>query len=262
MSAGKLTIAVCQPGVIPESHDEALAMVSHVLSDAEGCDLVVLPELALCGYGNPERIRRLATPADGQFVASLCDAARNAGIGLVAGLAEKDDEVLYNAAIAINADGTFAGIYRKVNLWGAYENGLFAVGAPPPVIDMRGFRIGLLICHDVDYPETARDLALRGADLLVVLSATNKRYHLVADMVVPTRAYENVLFVAYADAAGIDGAFRFLGRSRIVAPDTGIRAALPDASPGLARATIRREDLEEFRQAHPYLRNRKTDVYF
>ncbi len=77
-----------------------------------------------------------------------------------------------------------------------------------------------------------------------------------------SRAYENVLFAAYADAAGIDGAFSFLGRSRIVAPDTGIRAALPDASPGLARATIRREDLEEFRQAHPYLRNRKTDVYF
>ncbi|WP_445678884.1 nitrilase-related carbon-nitrogen hydrolase [Radicibacter daui] len=255
MSLTRLDVAICQPGPPPNTPEEALSLVRRWLEKGPKGGLLVMPELALCGYGDAQRTRQLAAPLDGSFITSLRQIVREAGTGLVAGFAEKSANVLYNAVLAIDETGEIAGIYRKVNLWGEHEKGLFTVGAPSPPIRWGAFTLGLLVCHDLDFPETARDLVRRGADVLVAASATNHRYGLVAEKVVPTRAYENVSYIVYADAAGPDGDFHFLGESRIVAPDTSLLARLPGQAPGITQARLSAATLADMRQRHPYLQN-------
>ncbi|MCL6707201.1 hypothetical protein M8R20_09325 [Pseudomonas sp. R2.Fl] len=250
-----LKICVAQPAGPPQDHGDALRMVAGFLEQSAGADLLALPELALCGYGDAERIRRMAAAVDSAFLRDLGSLSKRNGTGLIAGLALREGETLYNAAVAIGADGEISGIYRKVNLWGPYENGLFTTGAPSPVIAWNGLNIGMLICHDLDFPATARDLVLRGADTLVVLSATNHRYRIVADAVAPARAYENVSYVVYADAAGEDGSFTFLGHSRIIAPDGTVLARLDETRPAMARGELDAEEIAKCRSRHPYLEN-------
>ncbi|MGQ9368282.1 nitrilase-related carbon-nitrogen hydrolase [Azospirillum sp. ST 5-10] len=254
MTPGRLDVRVAQPDGPPAGHDAALDMVARTLRAAAGADLLVLPELALCGYGDAERVRRLAVGRDSDVVGRLRSLAAAAGTGLVAGFAERDGATLYNAAVAIAGDGALAGVYRKLNLWGDHERALFAPGAPSPVLPWNGFALGFLICHDLDGPETARDLVRRGADTLLALSATNDGYAVIPDALVRARAYENVSYLVYADAAGRDGDFVFRGHSRIVAPDGTVLAALDGTRPALAGARLTAAALAGWRRRHPYLR--------
>lgn len=256
-----LRIAIAQNGTPPESHDEALALLEHAVAGAPEADLIVLPELALCGYGEAARVHRLAVAQDSPVIAQVRDLARRAAKGFVLGYAEAADGVLYNAALAIGPDGDIRGNYRKVNLWGSYERGLFTPGMPSPVMAWGGLKLGLLICYDLEFAEAARDLVLRGADTLVVISATSRPYSVVPEMLVPARGYENGCHVVYANAVGRDAAFNFIGMSRITAPDGSVLAAATSEGPALIAAEVKRSTVEEWRAGHDYLADRRPDLY-
>lgn len=252
MKETSLRVRVAQPDRIPESHEDALTMVAALLRDCPDIDLLVLPELALCGYGDGGRIRRLATEANSAFIDDLRRLVEASGTGLIAGHALRDGETLYNCAMAIRPGQEANVIYRKVHLWGTYEKSLFAPGVPSPVFRWNGLTLGMLICHDLDYARTAADLVARGADVIIVLSATNHRYGIIADHVVPARAYENVSYVVYADAAGTDGDFEFLGHSRLVGPDGAVLASIGSQRSAQADAVLSVAELGKWRQRHPY----------
>lgn len=252
MTAGTLTVRVAQPDGPPSSHEAALAMVAGFLSTCDGVDLLVLPELALCGYGDGDRIRDLAVEENSAFLTALHSLVESSGTGLIAGLAMRQGETLYNCAIAIAPGQGTKAIYRKVHLWGDHEGGLFRPGTPSPVFEWNGLHLGLLICHDLDYPETAADLVARGADVIVVLSATNQHYGIIAECLVPARAYENVSYVVYCDACGPDGPFAFLGHSRLVAPNGNVLSKVEDQRPATADAVLSLATVREWRQRHPY----------
>jgi len=254
-------IAAAQLDAPPNDHAGALALLERTLASAGEAELVVLPELALCGYGDPARIRRLAVPLDHAFVGEVAAVARRAGKGLIAGYAERDGDVLYNAALAIGPDGAMRGNYRKAHLWGGYERDLFAPGTPSPVMPWGPLHLGLLICYDLEFPEAARDLALRGADTLVVISATSVPYDVVPEALVPARGYETGCHVVFANWAGSDGGFEFLGASRITAPDGEVLAAAPGQGGALAAATVGRGRVVAWRGGHGYLADRRPDLY-
>lgn len=256
-----LHIAVAQTDAPPESHDEAIAMLERAASGAPEADLVVLPELALCGYGDADRIRRLAAPLDSDFVHRIRDVARRAGKGLIAGYAEQADDRRYNSALAIGPDGAVRGNYRKVNLWGPHERALFAPGTPSAVMEWGGLKLGLLICYDLEFAEAARDLVLRGADTLIVISATSRPYSVVPDVLVPARGYENGCHVVYANVVGRDAAFDFIGMSRITAPDGSVLAAATDEGAALIVAEVKRATVDAWRAGHDYLADRRSDLY-
>jgi 5-aminopentanamidase len=255
-----LIIAVAQPDVAPRSHDEALALLAREIERAGSADLLVLPELFLCGYSDPAQVSRLATPVDSTFIAAVRDLARHARTGLILGHAERDGDTLFNVALAIGADGTLRSTYRKTHLWGGYEKGLFAPGSPSPVLAWGPLNLGLLICYDLEFPEAARALALRGADTLVVISATSFPYHVVPDRLVPARAYENGCFAVFANWAGVHDSFTFIGRSCIAGPDGAVMAdGRQDAS--TIRATLSAERLHRWRADHSYLADRRPHLY-
>lgn len=255
-----LNIAIVQPGTPPESHDAAITLLERAVAAAPKADLIVLPELALCGYGDAERVRRLAVAQDAPFIGRVRELARRAGTGFIAGYAEHAEGVRYNAALAVGPDGAIRGNYRKVNLWGPYEKGLFAPGAPSPVMAWGALTLGLLICYDLEFADAARDLVLRGADTLVVISATSHPYRVVPEVLVPARGYENGCHMVYANAAGRDGAFNFIGMSRITAPDGSALAAAGDG-PTVIEAALGRATIDAWRVGHDYLADRRPDLY-
>ena len=144
-----------------------VAHVREALSDLEA-DLIVLPELFNTGYQfvSEGEARDLAEPIpDGETCAALIHLACERGTHIAAGIAERDGEAIYNACVLVGPEGC-VGRYRKLHLFYEEKRWFQPGQAPPPVFDVDGVRLGLMICFDWIFPETARMLALQGADIL------------------------------------------------------------------------------------------------
>ncbi|WP_232668246.1 nitrilase-related carbon-nitrogen hydrolase [Pseudonocardia sp. TRM90224] len=170
-----VTVAAVQvPAAMGERDPgRALAMLTAAVRDAagRGARLVVLPELAACGYTfrDAAEARAAAEPlASAPTVARLRELSRDLGCVLVAGLAELgDDGEVYNTAVLVEGGQVRAG-YRKVHLWGG-EAELFRPGTQPPaVVDTAAGRVGVMICYDLEFPEWVRLAAEAGAEIVAV----------------------------------------------------------------------------------------------
>ncbi|MCK1797796.1 carbon-nitrogen hydrolase family protein [Streptomyces sp. XM4193] len=223
-----LRIALYQgPGGVPESRHAALDALERAAAKAAaaGAALLVTPELSLTGYALGEGVRAAAEPADGPSARALSAVAARHRIALVHGYPELDGDTVYNSAQLIGGDGTTLANYRKTHLFGDFEKSAFAPGAEPVVqAELSGVRLGLLICYDVEFPETVRAHALAGTQLLLVPTALMRPYEFVPQTLVPARAWENQLYLAYANRYGTEGDLTFAGLSALAAPDGTVRA--------------------------------------
>ncbi|WP_211103772.1 carbon-nitrogen hydrolase family protein [Skermanella pratensis] len=229
------------------------------MAAAAGAACLLAPELALTGYGAGAAIRDLAEPADGAQVAGLSAIAARTGVAVVCGFAEAAGGAVYNSAAAVLADGS-RHVYRKLHLYGDYEKRLFRPGeAAPAVFPLGGLKAGLLICYDVEFPEMVRHLAASDADLILVPTALPASEHagFIARSIIPVRAFENQVFVAYANHAGRDAAFAYAGLSGIAAPDGSDLARAPASGPHLLVADIDPAAFGDARAANPYLIDRR-----
>jgi predicted amidohydrolase len=120
----------------------------------------------------------------------------------------------------------------------------------------------MLICYDVEFPEYVRTLALAGAELVLVPTAlpNGEISRRVADMVVPTRAFENGIFLVYADLCGEEGNFSYSGRSAIIGPD-GDELARAGTRETLLVAEMDTAAYHDCRRQNPYLADRRTGLY-
>lgn len=234
-----------------------LATIAAAASEAAlaSADVLVAPELAVPGYGAGDALRDRAEPVDGPQVNALAAASAASRIAIVAGFAERAGDAVYNAAALVDPAGRRV-VYRKRRLYGAYEKALFAPGEPPsPLIDIAGVTVGLLVCFDVEFPESVRALALAGAEAILVPTALPESDDagLIADKMIPVRAFENQVAVAYANWAGRDARFVYAGRSCIVMPDGRDAARAPVEGATLLVADYVPGDFAESRAANPYL---------
>ena len=185
------------------------------------CELAVLPELCTTGYQFQDRdeLRGLAEeiPA-GPTCRRLAEQAAQTGTTLVAGLAERDGKRLFNSAVLVRPDGRVER-YRKVHLF-QDEKLVFDPGDLGfPVFEACGTTIGMMICFDWIFPESAGTLARRGAR--IVCHPSNLVLSYCPDAM-PVRALENRIFTLTANRVGIENRtglpLRFIGRSTIVSP--------------------------------------------
>jgi predicted amidohydrolase len=222
---------------------------------AGGADLLIAPELALTGYGAGEAICDLAEPAEGPQVRQLQALSQAHGLAIVAGFAERADERIYNSLVLAEGEATPA-VYRKTHLYGDYERALFTPGAVQPVLrEFQALTLGFLICYDVEFPENVRRLAKAGAELVLVPTALPQGPFaaFIATQVVPVRAFENQVFVVYANHGGRDANFAYAGLSRAVGPDGQCLAAAADDKAALLFADIEPAAFAESRRANTYL---------
>lgn len=229
---------------------------------AGGADLLVAPELAVTGYGAGEAIRALAEPADGPALARLARISAETGIAIVAGFAEAADGAVWNSAAFIRGPEP-AVVYRKSHLYADYERSLFKPGTPATVtVHHAGLKLGLLICYDVEFPENVRRLAQAGCALVVVPTALPQSDHsaFIARSMVPVRAFENQIFVAYANHCGSDPLYTYAGLSIMAAPDGGVLAGAGETGEALLIADIAPDDYATSAEENTYLRDMVTSA--
>lgn len=247
-----LRAAIYQYECRDESPAERLSRLDRVLGAHKGeLDLVICPELFLSGYNVGDKIPALAEPQGGPFAQAAAALASRRRTALIYGYPERAGEVIYNAAACIDRDGHTIAHHRKLRLPNAYEKSYFATGEAYTLFEVHGWSVAILVCYDVEFPEAVRACAARGAQLVVAPTALKTEWAFVARSMIPTRAFENRLFVAYANYCGTEGSFEYLGESCFAAPTGGVIAG--GSTEALVTAALDPADISGARKALTYL---------
>lgn len=198
-----------------------LDRVAARLNEAE-TDLLVLPELCASGYQfvSKEEVATLAEPVpDGPTTRRLIELAKKRRIVIVAGLPERAGSAHYNSAVVVGPSG-FIGCYRKTHLF--FEETLFFTPGDTgfQVWDIGPAKLGVMICFDWYYPESARTLALKGAEILC--HPSNLVLPNCPDSM-PVRCLENRVFAVTcnrigSEARGGKDPLTYIGHSEVVSP--------------------------------------------
>ncbi len=253
----RLTLAVAQSPAELEGPDARLAWLTRCLEDgAPWCaDLLLLPELFLTGYNVGDQLAAYAEPRGGPRAQAIAALAKRFGLAIHYGYAEQDSGQLYNAAACYGADGDLLGHHRKLVLPPGFEAEHFVTGPGCQLFRLQGVSFATLICYDVEFPETVRHVAELGADVVLVPTALGAQWGSVARQLVPTRAFENGVFLCYANHAGQEAGLSYLGASCIVGPD-GRDLARAAAGPEVLQAKLDLALLQQARARLPYLKDR------
>ncbi len=232
--------------------DKVLRLISK-----KQADLMVLPELFNTGYNFHTRreVERVAESIpEGATTQALRDLSKQNGTTVVAGIAERKGRDFYNSAVVLE-DGRYLGTYRKVHLF-YNEKKFFKPGTEFKVFGS----VGVMVCFDWYFPESARTLMLKGAEVIAHPS----------NLVLPhcpeamkVRALENGVFTVTADRVGVERGLRFIGNSEIVNPRGQI---LYRASGKKEECVVREIDLRMARNKritprNDILRDRATGSY-
>ena len=276
-SKAKNVVRVACVQMAPEVGEKTANLTARVgliaEAGAKGASLVVLPELCNSGYVFESRTEAfaLAEPIpEGPTVRAWAEAAAQHNLHLVAGIAERVDDVLNNSVVLIGPKGHI-GTFRKVHLWNA-ENLYFEPGNLGfPVFKTLIGRIGMAICYDGWFPEAYRLSALAGADIVCVptnwvpIPGQAPGREAMANLLVMAAAHSNSLFIAAADRVGVERGQPFEGQSLIVSytgwPVAG-RASRDKEE--IIYADIDMQDARRGRNWNDFkqiLRDRRTDVY-
>ncbi|MFF8033190.1 MULTISPECIES: carbon-nitrogen hydrolase family protein [unclassified Streptomyces] len=228
---------------------------------AAGAGLLVTPEMFLTGYAIGDDIARLAEPADGEAADAVADTATRHGLAIAYAYPERDGDTVFNSVQLVSADGTRLANYRKTHLFGCFERDHFTPGDRQVVqAGLNGLTVGLMICYDVEFPENVRAHALAGTDLLLVPTAQMHPFQFVAESVVPVRAFENQMYVAYVNRVGREDGFEFVGLSTLAGPD-GVARTRAGRAEELVLADADPVFLAASREDNPYLRDRRPGLY-
>jgi len=199
-------------------------------------DLIVLPELPFTGYYFKNRAEALALaedPARSATVEALIALCRRRDFHLVTGFCERRHDKVYNSALLVGPAGV-AHVYRKLHLFNEERRYFDAGDLPLAVHELRGVKLGLMVCFDWAFPEVARVLAIQGAEILCHPANLVLAY---CQQAMAIRCLENRVFAVTANRFGNDyrphGRLQFTGKSQIVAPSGRV----------LHRARAQREEL-------------------
>ncbi|HQY59309.1 MAG: nitrilase-related carbon-nitrogen hydrolase [Nitrospira sp.] len=249
-------------GAVARNLDHVSARLGQV--DA---DLIVLPELFATGYQfvSQEEVFQLAEPVpDGATTKRLADMAARRGMTIVAGLPELDGRRCFNSAVVVGPNG-FIGCYRKTHLF--FEETLWFTPGDSgfQVWDIGMAKVGVMICFDWYYPESARTLALQGAE--IIAHPSNLVLPHCPDSMV-TRCLENRVFSVTANRIGSEARggkerLTFIGMSEVVGPRGRILHRAPRETEDLTIVEIDPAEarIKALNDYNDLLRDRRPALY-
>lgn len=219
---------------------------------ANGTELIVFPEATLSGFPGREEISAVAETIGGPSLCTVREAARRADVAVAVGLMERDGDCFYNTTVLIDNKGDIALRYRKTHLWPT-EVGTVVPGDRFEVCQLNDVKVGLLICYDIEFPETARAMALLGVELLIVTNGNMDPFGPVHRRAIVARAMENQIFAALTNRVGsCEDQLTFPGQSALIDP-FGEVLCEAGASETVLRATLDMSRLETSRQHYRYM---------
>jgi 5-aminopentanamidase len=227
-----ITIALAQIDITIADPERNLRKLEDSLAQAarEGARLVLFPEAALTGYcfDSLAEAWPLGEPIPGPSTQRMTAACQRHGVYCIYGLLETDGSRLFNACVLVGPEGV-VGSYRKIHLPFLGVDRFTTPGDRPfAVQEAAGMRIGMHICYDGGFPESARVMTLLGADLIVLPTNWPPGAECMAGCAVNTRAMENNVYYAACDRVGDERGFHFIGLSKICDPRGAVLAEAGD----------------------------------
>jgi predicted amidohydrolase len=257
-------VAAVQIDVVDKNKLRTVAKVCDWLDTAgkKEVDIAVFPELVLsasyCGIGTSKTLlAKLAEPVPGPAIESVAKKAKEYGMHVAVGIAQKKDGKFFNSVVLIDGNGDVIGVYSKSHPFTPTEF-TFEPGNELPVFKTKFGTVGMLICFDLEFPETARVLALRGAKIILHSVANweeggvpiGQEVEHLFDSLFAARALENRIPIVSADRVGWDPELksRMVGQSRIFGA-TGETLAKGGRREAMIVATLDLDRIDRVRSA-------------
>lgn len=261
-----LKIGICQFAPVFGEVEQNLIRIENMLSERQNVNLWVLPELSTTGYLFRSRaeVEVLAEPfPDGRTIQRMAEFSHNLRTSVIMGIAEKSSEKLYNSAVILH-QGEFLGAYRKIHLFNEEKVWFDPGNEPPKVSNINGVKVGVMICFDWIFPETARTLTLMGAQ--IIAHPANLVLPFCQDAMI-TRSIENRVFTVTTNRVGSDQrgheSLTFTGKSQLVDPK-GVRLIqLSEKEEETAIVDIDPKEAldKQFTLRNHLLTDRRTELY-
>lgn len=258
----KLAVALLQASILrksPEANHEAL-LADATRAGENGARLAIMPEL--WNVANPAGKAGIPESEENEALDSFRVVARRFKMGIVAGsMAVKSGEGKANRCHVIGPDGKILAAYDKIHTFPAFfETGLFKPGSSLAICDLFGWKIGVLVCFDIEFPELCRALVEGGADLLVVSGAWPADHIRIWRTLLAARAIENQVFTVGVNRCDRGPLVSFGGRSLAVDPFGEILLQMDDR-PGTELAWLRKDLVAKARNTHAVWSSRRPDLY-
>jgi beta-ureidopropionase len=272
--AHNLRIALAQVAV-GASREDNVQEALHLMADAAqgGAQLIVFPEMSVDPFFPQYRADRRffdwGTPVPGPLTDRFGEQAATLGLATVVNIFERAGPGRYfDCSPVFDMDGNYLGKQRMTHILegpGYNERYYYWQGdSGYPVFDIGPARIGVAICYDRHFPEGMRALALGGAEVIVVPTATAKleaQFRAVWEVEMQAAAVANGLFVAVANRTGVDDTLTFFGGSFAVDPYGQVLARAPEDEVALLLVDLDLDLVEQARRDMPFLRDRRPETY-
>ena len=247
-------------------HDKEanLKRMSSVVRRTKG-RVVVFPELSLTGYMPRDDLFKLSEPMSGPSIKAVRKLAKETKKDIVFGAPIRDENVqghIFNSCILASGDGKLFR-YDKMYLpnFGPFEERIFfSHGRDAVVAQGMHARLGLMVCYDMFFPELAKLESLLGAQMLVNISAAPTTSRPSFLKVMPSRATENGVFLAYANMAGVHGSLVFGGGSVLYGPRGDVLAEAKELEEDVLECEVDFSELEVARRFRPLLRDSRPEI--
>ncbi len=226
-------------------------------------DIIIFGELFLTGYRCTNELRNLAEGIDGKSIGEVKRLAEENGCHIVYGMPLKDSKRVYNAAVLVHPNGEL-NIYKKMFLpnFGPFEEKkYFSHGKCLPVFNTDFGKIGLCICYDLFFPEVIKSYAMKGADLVVCISASPSLTRKFFEAILPARAIENTLFVAYANLVGKQEDLVFWGGGQAYGPKGDLLVKAPYFEESVVKCRLNFDELKDAREMRPTLIDTRAELF-
>lgn len=258
-----MRLAMLQDTATVLDGDANISLIAHAAEQAAKAeaDLLLTPELFISGYAPEQILQRLVPEQAAAWGQRMPEVARAAGIAIAYCLPEYVDGQWMIVGYVVDRNGAQLARYVKVHLYGPEEQRVFKPGTGAPALfELEGLRIGLMICFDVEFPETVRAAAVRGAELVIVPTALSVGNDPVTDSLIPARAMENGVYVAYANHSGMEAGLELSGHSVVAAPSGTVLAAA-GAEAELLITDLAARQVSDAQRITPYLAELRNDLY-
>jgi len=248
---------------------ENLAGMEALVREAArgGAKAVCFPEMNISGYGLRREMESFAEPIPGPSTEAVLKMAREYGLMILAGLAEKAEENQYFISHFAAGPEGLIGVYRKIHL-GPPEEGVYGAGSECPVFSFGGVRFGIELCFDGHFPELSSLLALNGAEVIFIPhaspreSSSEKKARWLRYL--PARAYDNSVFLVACNPLGeSESGLDFPGTSLILGPKGEILAESQAGGEEVILADLKKETLLKVRENSRgfFLGRRRPEIY-
>jgi predicted amidohydrolase len=264
----KIRLALCQISSKREDKEANLQKIENLTLKAkqQGADLAIFPEMSLTGYVVLDQVYELSESVPGPSVARVEALTKKTGMHVVFGmpeLSEKSKGTIYNTAVLVGPKGLI-GKYRKMYLptHSVFEEKrYFRTGYEPAAFQTEIGNIGLTICYDVFFPEVFRLARLKGAQLIVCISASPAVRRGYFEILTAARALENTAFLAYVNLTGVEDGLQFWGGSRLIYPTGDVAVKAKYDLEDFVLCDVDFGDLRAAETFIPTLRDLRSELY-